>query len=63
MDDFDHADLDGDGEFDAIDMEILEDGEKSGGPPGSGSGCMVLLVFAASLVVGGGYGILEFLLT
>ena len=52
MDDFDHADLDGDGEFDAIDIEILEDGENQGGAPGSGSGCMVIFAIGVSLVAG-----------
>ena len=51
MDDFDHADLDGDGEFDAIDMEILEDGGKDGRTPSSGSGCMVVFAVGASLIV------------
>lgn len=52
MDDFDHADLDGDGEFDAIDMEILKDGENQGGAPGSGSGCMIIFAVGVSLVAG-----------
>ena len=62
MDDFDHADLDGDGEFDAIDMEILEDGEKSGQDPASGSGCMVIFAVGVSLV-GVGYGVIRSIIT
>lgn len=42
MDDFDEADLDGDGEFDAIDMSILED-EEERKPVQAGTGCAVLL--------------------
>jgi hypothetical protein len=59
----DPADLDGDGEFDAIDMMILEDGEqekKSSGGGGSGC-CIVLLVFGASC--GSGYWVVSNLLT
>ena len=47
MDDFDNADLDGDDEFDAIDMMILEDGEQKKTSPGGGgnAGCCVVLLF------------------
>jgi len=63
MDDFDHADLDGDGEFDAIDMMILEGGEqekKSSGGGNSGC-CVVLLGIGASCV--SGYWVVSNLLT
>ncbi len=54
MDDFDEADLDGDGEFDAIDMLILEDGEQEKKSSGGGSSgcCMVLLAVGGSVSVG-----------
>ena len=54
MDDFDPADLDGDGEFDAIDMEILENGEQEKQGPGKGeTGCsVVLLAIGSSVGVG-----------
>lgn len=54
MDDFDHADLDGDGEFDAIDIDIMEDGEhgKSSAPRGSSGCCVVFLVVSASVGFG-----------
>ena len=63
MDDFDEADLDGDGEFDAIDMMILEDGEqekKSSGGVSSGC-CIVLLAIGATC--GSGYWVVSNLLT
>ena len=54
MDDFDHADLDGDGEFDAIDMMILEDGEQKKTTPGGGNaGCCVVLLFLGSTLGAG----------
>ncbi len=49
MDDFDEADLDGDGEFDAIDMMIIEDGEQEKKKPGKGNaGCCVALLAIGS---------------
>lgn len=54
MDDFDEADLDGDGEFDAIDMMILEDGEqeKQGSGKGSSGCCVVLFAIGGSISAG-----------
>lgn len=54
MEDHDPADLDGDGEFDAIDMKILEDGEQKKKPPGGGNaGCCVVLLFIGSTIGAG----------
>ena len=53
MDDFDHADLDGDGEFDVIDLMILEDGEQKNKITGGGTGCCVVLLFIGSTVGAG----------
>ena len=54
MDDFDEADLDGDGEFDAIDLMNLEDGEQEEKSSGGGSSacCTVLLAIGASISAG-----------
>ncbi|GAB4343236.1 MAG: hypothetical protein Kow0089_18860 [Desulfobulbaceae bacterium] len=52
MHDFDPADLDGDGEFDAIDIHIMEEGEKEDQSPQPGArGCCFLLA-----VLAGGVG-------
>jgi len=51
MDDFDHADFDGDGEFDGIDIAFLEGEDGSGKKPVNGkSGCCVLLFFIGGSV-------------
>lgn len=45
----DPADLDGDGEFDAIDIVILEDGKDSSPPPNKSTGyCWVVMAFAGA---------------
>lgn len=49
MDDFDDADLDGDGEFDAIDMMIL--GEEETEPNKTGkTGCVIPLLIATGVL-------------
>lgn len=49
MDDFDEADLDGDGEFDAIDMMIMD--EEESGPDKTGkTGCVVPLLIGAGVL-------------
>ncbi len=50
MDDFDHADLDGDGEFDAIDLSIMEDNNRRNQSPRGNNGCCVLLLTIGSSV-------------
>jgi hypothetical protein len=55
VDDFeDPADLDGDGEFDAIDLMIMNDGEnqKPTSPRGSSGCCVVLLIMGGSVSAG-----------
>ncbi len=55
MDDFDHADLDGDGEFDAIDISIMEDEASDGKKPsvnGKSGCCVIFLVIGASVSAG-----------
>ncbi len=54
MDDFDEADLDGDGEFDGIDISFLEDGEQEKKSSGGGSSgcCVVLLAIGGSVSAG-----------
>ena len=52
----DPADLDGDGRFDAIDIEILEDGGDQGGSKMANqgkSGCCVLLFAIGSIGAAG----------
>jgi len=44
MDDFDEADLDGDGEFDAIDMMILEGEDLHRKQPTGNTGCAVVFL-------------------
>ena len=56
MDDFDEADLDGDGEFDAIDMSILGEEEKKSASSGTGCG---FLLFSIGSSVGIGWWIIE----
>jgi|MTBAKSStandDraft_1061840.scaffolds.fasta_scaffold08156_3 hypothetical protein len=52
MTEHDKADLDGDGEFDAIDITILEDGEPvNKNPPGKKSGCCVLLLVGGTVIL------------
>lgn len=48
----DQADLDGDGEFDALDISIMEKGNDNGGRK-SGSGCCVILCLLGSTLVDG----------
>ncbi len=48
----DPADLDGDGEFDALDISIMEKGNDNGGRR-SGSGCCVTLFLLGSTLVAG----------
>ena len=52
MDDYDPADLDGDGEFDGIDIAFLEnkDGGGSKQPASGNSGCCVVLLAVGSSV-------------
>ena len=59
MDDFDDpADLDGDGEFDAIDMMILEGEDNGEKKPANGkSGCCVMLFFIGGSVGTGLWGL------
>ncbi len=55
MDDFDDpADLDGDGEFDGIDIAFLEDEEQGNKSSGGGSSgcCVVLLAIGGSVSAG-----------
>jgi hypothetical protein len=49
MQDDDPADLDGDGEFDAIDLMILEEGEKKS-ECGNNGCCVAFLTFGASIM-------------
>jgi hypothetical protein len=44
----DPADLDGDGEFDAIDFTILDDGQVSDPPPNRNTGCCLLFIIAGA---------------
>lgn len=48
----DPADIDGDGEFDALDISIIEKGNDNGGRE-SGSGCCVMLCLLGSTLVAG----------
>jgi hypothetical protein len=48
----DPADLDGDGEFDAIDISIMENSEDSGGRKNN-SGCCVLFFLLGSMLIAG----------
>lgn len=50
MDDFDKADLDGDGEFDAIDMMILGDEDEDQQQPTGRTGCSIALLVISSSV-------------
>ena len=50
MNDHDPADLDGDGRFDAIDIEIMEDGENCKQPQNGKIGCCMVLFAAVSLL-------------
>lgn len=52
MDDFDDADLDGDGEFDAIDLEILEGSNSQNQSNSSNTGCCVPLILAGVTISG-----------
>ena len=62
MDDFDDpADLDGDGEFDAIDMEILDGEEEDQQQPTSNVGCSVLLLSIGASAWVGGWSISRFI--
>ena len=45
-----------------VTIEILEDGEKGGLPPGSGSSCVVVFAAEVSIVVGT-LGIIELIMT
>ena len=56
MDDFDKADLDGDGEFDGIDIAILDE-EENNLPRQSSkqdTGCCLPFLIACSPLIGGG---------
>jgi len=48
----DPADLDGDGEFDAIDVSIIEDGQVSDPPPNRNTGCCLLFIIAGPSFIG-----------
>jgi len=55
MDNYDPADLDGDGEFDGIDIAFLDDEDGAGKqkPTRGNSGCcVVLLALGSSVVIG-----------
>lgn len=56
-DNYDRADLDGDGEFDATDITILEDSEGNEGSNKSGAGCCVALLAVGSSISGGWWAI------
>lgn len=64
MDDFDKADLDGDGEFDGIDIAILDEGENNSSrqPKSQNTGCCLPFLIAGSSLVGGGIIITRMLL-
>ena len=53
MDDYDPADLDGDGEFDGIDIAFLEneDGGESKQPASGNSGCCIVLLTIGSSII------------
>jgi hypothetical protein len=53
----DKADLDGDGEFDVIDLMILEEGEPEKTNPPNKSGCCVLLMAVGTFVLTSSYAI------
>jgi len=55
----DKADLDGDGEFDAIDLMILEEEEPENKNSPSKSGCFVLLLAVGCAVLAASYGIIS----
>ena len=59
MNKFDPADLDGDGEFDAIDIAILEEeeGEKKQTPKNSNNGCCFSLTAIGFFVVTAVFGV------
>ena len=48
MEDYDPADLDGDGEFDGIDIAFLEDEDSKKKPDNGKSGCCVVLLAIGS---------------
>jgi hypothetical protein len=48
----DPADLDGDGEFDAIDISIFDDSEESDPPPNRNTGCCWLFIIAGASFIG-----------
>jgi hypothetical protein len=48
----DPADLDGDGEFDAIDISIMEDGEDSGGTKNKGGCCVMFFLIGTHCIAG-----------
>lgn len=52
MNDFDNADLDGDGEFDCIDIEILEESNSLEDSKSSKTGCCVPLLLAGASISG-----------
>lgn len=52
MNDFDEADLDGNGEFNAIDIEILEGDNSSKQPNSLNTGCCIPLILAGGSVSG-----------
>lgn len=48
----DPADLDSDGEFDAIDFTILDDGQVSDPPPNRNTGCCWLFIIVGASFIG-----------
>lgn len=54
----DPADLDGDGQFDLIDLDILDEEQNGQHGPQGQSGCLVLLVATGGLLAGAWWGCL-----
>lgn len=53
----DPADLDGDGEFDAIDIVILEEGNNSNQPQNRNTGCCIFVLLTGATFAGTAYTI------
>lgn len=65
MDDFDQADLDGDGEFDGIDIALLSECEKKASREYSNQQtgcCFPFLIATISFFAGGGVIVSDFIL-
>ena len=57
----DPADLDGDGEFDAIDVVILEEGKNPRQPPNKSTGCCWVIMVIGAGFAGIAFTIIKFI--